>query len=105
MLIRNRGVEPIVDASAFVAPLAVLVGRVSVGSRARVKYGAVLVSEASKVEVGECAIVCENAVLRANLCGGRGPARCGGRPRVRRAVLPTAVQVHEHKTARATCGA
>ena len=33
-------------------------------------YGAVLDSEASKVEVGECAIVCENAVLRATSAGG-----------------------------------
>ena len=69
MLIRNRGVEPIVDASAFVAPTAVLVGRVSVGPRARIMYGAVLNSEASKVELGECAIVCENAVLRATSVG------------------------------------
>lgn len=69
MLIRNRGAEPIVDASAFVAPTAVLVGRVSVGPRARVMYGAVLDSEASKVEVGATAIVCENAVLRATSVG------------------------------------
>ena len=71
MLIRNRGVEPIVEASAFVAPTAVLVGRVSVGPRARVMYGAVLDSEASKVEVGATAIVCENAVLRATSAGDR----------------------------------
>jgi carbonic anhydrase/acetyltransferase-like protein (isoleucine patch superfamily) len=70
MLIRHRRVEPIVDASAFVAPTAVLVGRVSVDPRVRVMYGAVLDSEASKVEVGECAIVCENAVLRATSAGG-----------------------------------
>jgi len=70
MLIRHRGVGPIVDASAFVAPTAVLVGRVSVDPRTRVMYGAVLDSEASKVEVGECAIVCENAVLRATSAGG-----------------------------------
>ena len=69
MLIRNRGVEPTVQASAFVAPTAVLVGRVSVGPRARIMYGAVLDSEASKVEVGATAIVCENAVLRATSAG------------------------------------
>ncbi len=40
MLIRHREAEPTVDASAFVAPTAVLVGRVSVGPRARVMYGA-----------------------------------------------------------------
>ena len=48
MLIRNRGAEPVVDASAFVAPTAVLVGRVSVGARARIMYGAVPDSEASE---------------------------------------------------------
>src|SRR5215218_10250739 len=52
MLVRNRRAEPIIDPSAFVAPTAVLVGRVSVGPRARIMYGAVLDSEASKVEVG-----------------------------------------------------
>jgi carbonic anhydrase/acetyltransferase-like protein (isoleucine patch superfamily) len=70
MLIRNRGVDPKIDSSAYVAPTAVLVGRVEVGPRTRIMYGAVLDSEASKVEVGECAIVCENAVLRATSAGG-----------------------------------
>src|SRR5918995_3312844 len=70
MLVRNRGVEPVIDPSAFAAPTAVLVGRVSVGSEARIMYGSVLDSEASKVEVGECAIVCENSVLRATSAGG-----------------------------------
>jgi carbonic anhydrase/acetyltransferase-like protein (isoleucine patch superfamily) len=70
MLIRNRGTEPVIAPSAFVAPTAVLVGRVSVGPRVRIMYGAVLDSEASKVEVGATAIVCENAVLRATSAGG-----------------------------------
>src|SRR5918994_2892019 len=70
MLVRNRGTEPMIDPSAFVAPTAVLVGRVSVGPEARVMYGSVLDSEASKVEVGESAIVCENSVLRATSVGG-----------------------------------
>jgi len=69
MLIRNRGAEPVIDPSAFVAPTAVLVGRVSVGPRARIMYGAVLDSEASKVKISETAIVCENAVLRATSAG------------------------------------
>ena len=69
MRIRNRGLDPEVDPSAYVAPTAVLVGRVSVGPRARIMYGAVLDSEASRVEVGNTAIVCENAVLRATAVG------------------------------------
>jgi carbonic anhydrase/acetyltransferase-like protein (isoleucine patch superfamily) len=70
MLIRHRGREPVVDPSAFVAPTATLVGDVRVGPRARVMYGAVLDAEASRVEVGECAIICEQAVLRATAAGG-----------------------------------
>jgi carbonic anhydrase/acetyltransferase-like protein (isoleucine patch superfamily) len=65
MLIRHRNHEPKVDHSAFVAPTAALVGDVRVGPRSRVMYGAALDSEASRVELGECTIVCENAVLRA----------------------------------------
>jgi carbonic anhydrase/acetyltransferase-like protein (isoleucine patch superfamily) len=70
VLVRHRGREPVVDPSAFVAPTATLVGDVRVGPRARVMYGAVLDAEASRVEVGECAIVCEHAVLRATAAGG-----------------------------------
>jgi carbonic anhydrase/acetyltransferase-like protein (isoleucine patch superfamily) len=70
MLLRHRGREPTVDPTAFVAPTATLVGDVRVGPRARVLYGAVLDAEGSRVEVGECAIVCEQAVLRATAAGG-----------------------------------
>jgi carbonic anhydrase/acetyltransferase-like protein (isoleucine patch superfamily) len=70
MLLRHRGRDPVVDPSAFVAPTATLVGDVRVGPRARVMYGAVLDAEASAVEVGECTIVCEHAVLRATAAGG-----------------------------------
>jgi carbonic anhydrase/acetyltransferase-like protein (isoleucine patch superfamily) len=70
VLLRHRGHQPAVDPSAFVAPTATLVGDVRVGPRARVMYGAVLDAEASRIEVGECAIVCEHAVLRATAAGG-----------------------------------
>jgi carbonic anhydrase/acetyltransferase-like protein (isoleucine patch superfamily) len=70
VLLRHRGREPSVDPSAFVAPTATLVGDVRVGPRARVMYGAVLDAEASRIDVGECAIVCEHAVLRASAVGG-----------------------------------
>ena len=69
MLIRHSGAEPRVDPSAYVAPTATLVGAVTVGPRARVMFGAVLDAEASRVEVGECAIICEHAVLRATAVG------------------------------------
>lgn len=57
------------DSSAYVAPSAELIGAVSVGPRARVMSGAVLDAEGSRVEVGECAVICEHAVLRATAVG------------------------------------
>ncbi|UCH86610.1 MAG: acyltransferase [Dehalococcoidia bacterium] len=69
MLTEHRGFQPTVDPSALVAPTAVLVGRVHVGPRSRIMYGAILDSEGSRVEVGECTIICENAVLRATASG------------------------------------
>jgi carbonic anhydrase/acetyltransferase-like protein (isoleucine patch superfamily) len=66
MLIRHRDHEPEVDPTAFIAPTAVLVGRVKVGPRACVMYGAVLNAEDSRIEVGEYTIINENAVIRAN---------------------------------------
>lgn len=64
MRIRHRGQQPIVDPTAYVAPTATLVGQVRIGPRARVMYGAVLDAEDGAIEIGECSIVCENAVLR-----------------------------------------
>jgi carbonic anhydrase/acetyltransferase-like protein (isoleucine patch superfamily) len=69
MLIRHSGEVPRVDPSAYVAPTATLAGAVTVGRRARVMFGAVLDAEGSRVEVGECVIVCEHAVLRATAVG------------------------------------
>jgi carbonic anhydrase/acetyltransferase-like protein (isoleucine patch superfamily) len=69
MLIRHRGFEPTIDERAFVAPTAAVVGHVSVGPRTRVMYGAVIDAEGSRVEIDECVIVAENAVLRATAAG------------------------------------
>ena len=69
MLIKHRGFDPFVEASVFIAPTAVLVGRVHVGPKSRIMYGAILDSEGSKVEIGGYTIICENAVLRATASG------------------------------------
>jgi carbonic anhydrase/acetyltransferase-like protein (isoleucine patch superfamily) len=53
----------------FVAPTAVIVGNVRVGPKSRIIYGAILDSEGSRIEIGECTIICENAVLRATAVG------------------------------------
>lgn len=57
------------DSSAYVAPSAELIGDVTIGPRVRVMSGAVLDSEGSRIDVGEFAIVCEHAVLRATAAG------------------------------------
>jgi carbonic anhydrase/acetyltransferase-like protein (isoleucine patch superfamily) len=67
--VRHRGHAPVVDPSAHVARSAELIGQITVGPRARVMSGAVLDAEGSRVDVGECAIVCEHAVLRATALG------------------------------------
>lgn len=69
MRIRSRGKEPVVDATAFVAPTAVLAGDVRVGAECRIMYGAVLDSEGSRIEVGPTTIINEHAVLRATAVG------------------------------------
>ncbi len=69
MFVRHRGFEPVVDSSVFVAPTAVIIGRIHVGLRSRIMYGAVLDSEGSRIEIGECTVICENAVLRATASG------------------------------------
>jgi carbonic anhydrase/acetyltransferase-like protein (isoleucine patch superfamily) len=69
MLIKHRGFKPQVNSSAFVAPNATLIGKVNIGPKSRVMYGAVLDSEGSEIELGECSIICENAVLRATAAG------------------------------------
>jgi carbonic anhydrase/acetyltransferase-like protein (isoleucine patch superfamily) len=65
MKIKHRNASPKVDESALVTPTSVVVGNVTIGSRSRIMYGAVINSEGSKVNIGECTIICENAVIRA----------------------------------------
>jgi len=69
MLIKHRGFEPQVDSSVFVAPNASLIGKVNIGPKSRVMYGAVIDSEGSEIDIGEYSIICENAVIRATASG------------------------------------
>jgi gamma-carbonic anhydrase len=64
MLIEHRGARPTVDASAYVAPNAVLCGDVHVGADARILFGAVLSAEDGRVDLGERTVVMENALVR-----------------------------------------
>jgi carbonic anhydrase/acetyltransferase-like protein (isoleucine patch superfamily) len=64
MLIEHRGARPVVPASAYVAPTAVLCGDVVLGAGARVLHGAVLTAEDGEVRVGADVVVMENALVR-----------------------------------------
>jgi len=69
VLVRHRGYVPSVDPAAYLAPSAEVIGRVTIGSRSRVMSGAVLDAEGSRIDVGQCTVVCEHAVLRATAVG------------------------------------
>ena len=69
MLIKHRDFKPQLESSVYVAPNASIIGKVNIGPKSRVMYGAVIDSEGSEVEIGECSIICENAVIRATASG------------------------------------
>src|SRR5437763_7102726 len=64
MLIEHRGRRPVVPASAYVAPSAVLCGAVVLGERARILHGAVLTAEDGEVRTGSDVVVMEHALVR-----------------------------------------
>ncbi|WP_431236035.1 gamma carbonic anhydrase family protein (plasmid) [Mycolicibacterium psychrotolerans] len=74
MLVRHRNAEPSVDASAYVAPSAVLVGDVRIGPGVRVLHCAVVTAEDGTVIVGENSVIMEHALIRGRA---EHPARIG----------------------------
>jgi carbonic anhydrase/acetyltransferase-like protein (isoleucine patch superfamily) len=66
MLIEHLGKSPVIDATAFVAPNAVVCGDVTIGPGARIMFGAQVIAEGGSIRVGNECIVMENAVLRSS---------------------------------------
>jgi carbonic anhydrase/acetyltransferase-like protein (isoleucine patch superfamily) len=64
MLLTHAGESPLVDATAYVAPNAVLSGKVTVGPGCRIMHGAQVIAEGGTIELGRECIVLQNAVLR-----------------------------------------
>ena len=64
MILEHRGARPTIDATAYVAPTAVVCGDVHVGPGARILFGAVLTAEDGRVDVGRNCVVMENALVR-----------------------------------------
>jgi gamma-carbonic anhydrase len=65
VLVEHRGARPLIDASAWVAPSAVIVGDVRIGSDSRVLWNAVITAEDGRVELGARCVVMEHALIRA----------------------------------------
>jgi carbonic anhydrase/acetyltransferase-like protein (isoleucine patch superfamily) len=64
MIVMHRGERPVVPASAYVAPSAVLCGAVTLGERARVLHGAVLSAEDGEIWIGDDVVIMEHALIR-----------------------------------------
>jgi carbonic anhydrase/acetyltransferase-like protein (isoleucine patch superfamily) len=64
VLVEHAGRSPRLHPSAYVAPNALVCGDVEIGPDCRVMFGAQIVAEGSRIEIGAQCIVLENAVLR-----------------------------------------
>ena len=64
MVIEQGGARPNIDASAYVAPNAVLSGNVSIGPDCSVLFGAVITADGGPVQIGSGCVIMENAVIR-----------------------------------------
>jgi len=58
-----RGARPRVDASAWVAPGAALIGDVRIGAESSVWYGCVLRADVHQIRVGRCSNIQDGSVL------------------------------------------
>jgi carbonic anhydrase/acetyltransferase-like protein (isoleucine patch superfamily) len=68
MLLSHLGRSPQVAESAYIAPTATVCGDVVIGAECRIMHGASIVAEGGRIEIGECCIVLENAVIRSTGC-------------------------------------
>ncbi len=64
MLMEHAGKRPRVAPSAYVAPTAMICGDVTIGEGVRVLFGAVVVAEGGRVDIGAECIIMEHAVIR-----------------------------------------
>ena len=63
MLVEMNGKKPVVAPDAFVAPTAVLIGDVTIASKASVWWGAVLRGDWNSIKVGERSSVQDNCAV------------------------------------------
>lgn len=63
LIIPYRGVTPVIDATAWIAPSATLIGNVTVGARASIWFGAVLRGDMDRIELGAGSNLQDNVVV------------------------------------------
>lgn len=66
MLIKHAGTTPMIDGSAYVAPNAVVCGKVTIGPGCRIMHGAQIIAESGSISIGRECIIMQNAVLRSS---------------------------------------
>ena len=64
MLLEHSGLSPRIDASARIAPNAVICGDVTIGPNCSVGFGAVITAESGKVTIGQGCVIMDTAVIR-----------------------------------------
>ena len=64
MLLEHGGLSPRIDASARIAPNAVICGDVTIGPNCSVGFGAVITAESGKVTIGQGCVIMDTAVIR-----------------------------------------
>lgn len=70
MLVEMNGKAPKVASDAFVAPTAILIGDVTIGSKASVWWGAVIRADWNTITVGERSSIQDNCVIHCTMMGG-----------------------------------
>ena len=64
MLLEHGRLSPRIDASARIAPNAVICGDVTIGPNCSVGFGAVITAESGKVTIGKGCVIMDTAVIR-----------------------------------------
>jgi carbonic anhydrase/acetyltransferase-like protein (isoleucine patch superfamily) len=64
MIIKHLDKIPEINDSTFIAPNAAICGDVKIGKNCRIMFGAAIIAEGGRIEMGDNCIVFENAVIR-----------------------------------------
>ncbi len=64
MILEHNGAAPKIDATARVAPNAVICGEVTIGANTSIGFGAVLTAESDPIVIGANCVIMDTAVIR-----------------------------------------